>query len=41
MVIEVTRMPFDRVKLHFAEAALYKDYEPKGENKILPFNPIA
>ena len=34
-------MPFDRVELHFAEAALYQEYEPKGENRILPFNPIA
>ena len=31
-------MPFDRVELHFAEATLYQEYEPKGENKILPFN---
>ncbi|XP_075674851.1 uncharacterized protein LOC142644050 [Castanea sativa] len=34
-------MPFDRAELHFAEAALYQEYEPEGENKILPFNPIA
>ena len=34
-------MPFDRAKLHFAEVALYQEYEPEGENRILPFNPIA
>ena len=34
-------MPFDRTKLHFAEATLYQEYEPEGENRILPFNPIA
>ena len=34
-------MPFDRAKLYFAEAALYQEYEPKGENRILPFIPIA
>ena len=34
-------MPFDRAELHFAEATLYQEYEPEGENKILPFNPIA
>ena len=33
-------MPFDRAELHFAEAALYPEYEHKGENIILPFNPI-
>ena len=41
MVIKATRMPFNRVKLHFAEAALYQEYEPNGKNIILPFNPIA
>ena len=41
MVIEATRMPFDKAKLHFAEAALYQEYEPKGENRTLPFNPIS
>nr|POE82875.1 hypothetical protein CFP56_28280 [Quercus suber] len=40
VVIEATRMPFDRAELHFAEAALYQEYEPEGENKILSFNPI-
>ena len=34
-------MPFDRAELHFAEATLYQEYEPEGENRILPFNPIA
>ena len=34
-------MPFDRTELHFAEATLYQEYELKGENRILPFNPIA
>ena len=34
-------MPFDRAELHFIEAALYQEYKPKSENRILPFNPIA
>ena len=34
-------MPFDRTKLHFVEIALYQEYELEGENRILPFNPIA
>ena len=34
-------MPFDRAELHSAEGALYQEYELKGENRILPFNPIA
>ena len=34
-------MPFDRAELHFAKAALYQEYEPKAENKILPFNLVA
>nr|POF01939.1 hypothetical protein CFP56_06392 [Quercus suber] len=41
MVIEATRMPFDRVELHFAEPVLYQEHKPEGENKILLFNPIA
>ena len=41
MVIEAPRMPFDRAELHFAEATLCQKYEPEGENKILPFNPIS
>nr|POF27167.1 hypothetical protein CFP56_08538 [Quercus suber] len=41
VVIEATKIPFNRVELHFAEAALYQEYELKGENRILPFNPIA
>ena len=40
-VTRATRMPFDRAELHFAKAAPYQEYEPEGENKILPFNPIA
>ena len=40
-VTRATRMPFDRAELHFAEAAPYQEYEPEGENRILPFNPIA
>ena len=31
-------MPYDWAKLHYAEAALYQEFEPKGENRILPFN---
>ena len=41
MVIEATRMPFDRVELHFVKPTLYQEYEPEGENKILLLNPIA
>ena len=41
VVIEATKMPFDRAELHFIETALYQEYEPEGENRILPFNPIA
>ena len=41
VIIEATKMPFDRAELHFAKAALYQEYEPEGENRILPFNPIA
>ena len=33
-------MPFDRAELHFTEATLYREYEPEGENRILPFNLI-
>ena len=33
-------MSFDRAELHFAEVALYQEYEPGSEKKILPFNPI-
>ena len=40
VVIEATKMPFDRVEFHFAEVALYQEYELEGENRILPFNPI-
>jgi len=31
-------MPYDKVELHYAEAALYQEFEPQGENRILPFN---
>ena len=41
MVIKATRMSFDRAKLHFAKAGLYQEYGLEGENRILPFNPIA
>ena len=41
VVIEAIKMPFDRAELHFAEVALYQEYEPESENRILPFNPIA
>nr|POF08007.1 hypothetical protein CFP56_55321 [Quercus suber] len=41
MVIEATKMPFDGAELHFVEAALYQEYEHKGENRILQFNSIA
>ena len=38
MIIEATKMPYDRAELHYAEVALYQEFEPKGENMILPFN---
>ena len=41
MVINATRMPSDKVELHFSKAALYQEYEHEGENIILPFNPLA
>ena len=34
-------MPFDIAELYFAKAALYQEYEPEGENRILPSIPIA
>ena len=38
VTIKATRMPYDRVELHYAEATLYQEFEPEVENKILPFN---
>ena len=38
MTIEAIRLPYDRAKLHYAEVALYQEFEPDGENKILHFN---
>ena len=38
MTIEAIGLPYDRAKLHYAEVALYQEFEPDGENKILPFN---
>ena len=38
MTIKATRMPFDRVELHYAETTLYQEFEPEGKNMILPFN---
>ena len=35
VTIEVTRIPYDRVELHYVEAALYQEFIPEGENKIL------
>ena len=40
VTIEATRIPYDRVELHYAEVALYQEFEPKGENIILLFNAI-
>ena len=31
-------MPYNRAKLYYAEVALYLEFKPEGENKILPFN---
>ena len=41
MTIEATRMTYDRVELHYMEVTLYQEFEPEGENKILPFNATA
>ena len=38
MIIKATRMPYDRAEHHYAKAVLYQEFEPKGENMILPFN---
>ena len=38
VTIKAIRMPYDRAELHYAEAALYQKFEPKGKNRILPFN---
>ena len=38
MPIEATRIPYDRAEFHYAKAALYQEFEPEGENRILPFN---
>ena len=38
MTIEATKMPDDRVEVHYAEVVLYQEFELEGENKILPFN---
>ena len=38
MTIEATRMPYDRVEIHYAEVALYQEFKPEGEKRILPFN---
>nr|POE66823.1 hypothetical protein CFP56_52033 [Quercus suber] len=34
VIIEDTRMPFDRAELYFVEAILYQEYEPEGEKKF-------
>ena len=31
-------MPYHREELHYTEAALYHEFEPEGENRILPVN---
>ena len=38
LTIEATKIPFDRVELHYAEVALYQEFEPEEENRVLPFN---
>lgn len=38
VTIKATRMPYDTVELRRAKAALYQEFELKGENMILPFN---
>ena len=40
VVIKATKVPFDKAEFHFAEAASYQEYKPKGKNRIPPFNPI-
>lgn len=38
VTIEATRIPFDRAKLYYAKAALYQEFEPEKENRVLPLN---
>nr|POE76689.1 hypothetical protein CFP56_75048 [Quercus suber]POE79295.1 hypothetical protein CFP56_15236 [Quercus suber] len=38
VTIEATRKPYDWVELHHTEITLYQEFEPGGENKIIPFN---
>ena len=38
MTIKATKMPYDKAKLHRAEATLYQEFELEEENMILPFN---
>ena len=38
VTIEATKMPLDRIELHYAKVALYQEFEPKEENMVLPFN---
>ena len=38
VTIKAISMPYDRAKLHYAEAALYQEFEPKRQSKILAFN---
>ena len=38
VTIEATSIPYDRAELHYEEATLYQEFEPKRESKILPFN---
>ena len=40
MIIEATNMLDDKAELHYLKAVLYQEFEPKKENKILPFNAI-
>lgn len=38
ITIKASKKPYDIAELHYAEAALYQEFEPK--DKILPFNAI-
>ena len=38
VTIKATSMPYDRAELHYAKVALYQEFKPKRQSKILPFN---
>lgn len=38
MTIVATGMSYDKLELHYAKTTMYHEFEPEGENIILPFN---